>query len=241
MDRYIHRNIRKRLENIMPFYQRSRITASSLGRNRVLNHQESDCVFNSLSMLTLMLGSTCTLREESTGDRWFPSKRESNAESESMWWYHHVHIITSWISNCIHNKAWAQITYSFPNFNGFTVEVWKWISNFIAYFTGHEIISPCWYWRWTMWVKGATMSYYLAVLEHQQALCWLHSGSYFLWIICSLRWFSIHFVNQMTWFKMFDDVSKIKGKMVKCGAWWYWITCLRMALPLNNESGFDQA
>ena len=24
----------------------------------------------------------------------------------------------------IHNKVWDEITYPFPNFNGFTVEVW---------------------------------------------------------------------------------------------------------------------
>ena len=33
--------------------------------------------------------------------------------------------------------VWDEITYPFPNFNGFTVEVWEWISNFILYFTGH--------------------------------------------------------------------------------------------------------
>ena len=28
-----------------------------------------------------------------------------------------------------------EITYPFPNFNGATVEVWEWISNFITHFT----------------------------------------------------------------------------------------------------------
>ena len=41
------------------------------------------------------------------------------------------------------------IRYLFPNFNGCTVEVWEWISEFIPSFTGHAIIhagikvKPC--------------------------------------------------------------------------------------------------
>ena len=34
-----------------------------------------------------------------------------------------------------------EILYPFPNFNGGTVEVWKWLSNFIPQFTGHEGMS----------------------------------------------------------------------------------------------------
>ena len=34
-------------------------------------------------------------------------------------------------SNCMPSKVWDKITYPFPNFNGCTVEVWEWISNFI--------------------------------------------------------------------------------------------------------------
>ena len=43
-------------------------------------------------------------------------------------------IIPSWISNHMPSKVWDEITYPFPNFNGCTVEVWKWISNFIPHF-----------------------------------------------------------------------------------------------------------
>ena len=38
----------------------------------------------------------------------------------------------------------GEIIYSFPNFNGATVEVWEWISNFIPHFTGHVITFPWW-------------------------------------------------------------------------------------------------
>ena len=30
-----------------------------------------------------------------------------------------------WISNYIYYNVWDEITYPFPNFNGFTVEVWE--------------------------------------------------------------------------------------------------------------------
>ena len=33
--------------------------------------------------------------------------------------------ITAWINNHMHTKVWNEITYSFPNFKGSTVEVWE--------------------------------------------------------------------------------------------------------------------
>ena len=40
----------------------------------------------------------------------------------------------AWISNHWPSEMWDKITYPFPNFNGATVEVWEWISNFISHF-----------------------------------------------------------------------------------------------------------
>ena len=39
----------------------------------------------------------------------------------------------AWIHNYNRCKVWDEITYPFPNFNGATVEVWDWISNFIPH------------------------------------------------------------------------------------------------------------
>ena len=47
----------------------------------------------------------------------------------------------------MHYKVWGENTYPFPNFNGATVEVWEWISNFIPHFTTHVITNPCWDWH----------------------------------------------------------------------------------------------
>ena len=44
------------------------------------------------------------------------------------------HVLTSnpaWLSNHMSNKEWDKIIYPFRNFNGRTVEVWEWISDFI--------------------------------------------------------------------------------------------------------------
>ena len=59
-------------------------------------------------------------------------------------YYHGLTLIPAWISNFIHCKLWYEIIYPFPNFNGCTVEVWKWISNFISHFAGHVITYPWW-------------------------------------------------------------------------------------------------
>ena len=57
---------------------------------------------------------------------------------------HGLTLIPTWKSNYTHYKAWYEIAYLFPNFNGVTVEVWEWIHNFIPHFTGHVITYPCW-------------------------------------------------------------------------------------------------
>ena len=43
----------------------------------------------------------------------------------------------------IHYKMWEEIAYPFPNFNGYTFEVWELISNFILHFTEYVITYPC--------------------------------------------------------------------------------------------------
>ena len=53
-------------------------------------------------------------------------------------------LIPAWISNYTHYNVWDEITYLFLNFNGATVEVYEWISNFIPHFTEHVITYPCW-------------------------------------------------------------------------------------------------
>ena len=64
-------------------------------------------------------------------------------------YYYGLTLIPAWISNHMHNKVWDEITYPFPNFNGGTIEVWVWISNFIPHFINVLLIhagikvNPC--------------------------------------------------------------------------------------------------
>ena len=68
--------------------------------------------------------------------------RQPIGEPAPFW--HGLTLIPLCKSNCIHYELWDEITYPFPNFNGCTVEVWEWISNFIPHFIGHVVTYPCW-------------------------------------------------------------------------------------------------
>ena len=58
-------------------------------------------------------------------------------------------LIPIWISNYMPSKVWDEITHSFPNFTGATVELWEWISNFIPHVIKDVLIhaeitvNPC--------------------------------------------------------------------------------------------------
>ena len=53
-------------------------------------------------------------------------------------------LIPAYMNNYINCEVRYEIIYSFPNFNGATVAVWEWISNFSQHFIGHVITYPCW-------------------------------------------------------------------------------------------------
>ena len=55
---------------------------------------------------------------------------------------HAITSIPEWISNYIHYKVWDEITYTFPNSNDATVEVWELISKFIKNVTVFVITYP---------------------------------------------------------------------------------------------------
>ena len=42
------------------------------------------------------------------------------------------------------SKVWDEIIYPFPNFNGCSIEVWEWISNFITHIVIDVITYSCW-------------------------------------------------------------------------------------------------
>ena len=54
--------------------------------------------------------------------------------TSSLFYLHSLTLISTWISNHMPSKVWGEITYPFLNFNGTTIEVYEWISNFIPHF-----------------------------------------------------------------------------------------------------------
>ena len=59
----------------------------------------------------------------------------SCTEWYNMWNNIALTLIPAWMSNHMSSKMWVEITYLLPNFNGASVEVWEWISNFIPHLT----------------------------------------------------------------------------------------------------------
>ena len=51
---------------------------------------------------------------------WQGSGGWDTAATWSPFYKHDKTLIPAWISNCIHYKVWDEITYSFPNFNGWS-------------------------------------------------------------------------------------------------------------------------
>ena len=44
---------------------------------------------------------------------------------------------------CNQNNVRYEIIYPFPNFNGYTMDDWEWISKFIPHITGYVITYQC--------------------------------------------------------------------------------------------------
>ena len=70
---------------------------------------------------------------------------QKRINSRGPYYWHGLTLIAARMDKWIHyDKMWDEVIYPFPNFNGRTTDVWKWISNFIPQFPGHLITYPCW-------------------------------------------------------------------------------------------------
>ena len=67
-------------------------------------------------------------------------------------YWHGLTIIPSWISNHMPVKAMDEIIYQFPNFNGWTIEVWEWLINF----------TPPYIWRQLL-IHAKIIIYYMRI------------------------------------------------------------------------------
>ena len=50
----------------------------------------------------------------------------------------------AWTDNHIPSKVLDEITYPFPNVNGWTIQIWEWVSNVVPHFIMDRIIYPYW-------------------------------------------------------------------------------------------------
>ena len=63
--------------------------------------------------------------------------------TRGSYYWHGLTFIPARISNHMCSKIWGEITYPFPNFNCYTVEVWECVNNFITRNTMDVITYPC--------------------------------------------------------------------------------------------------
>ena len=92
------------------------------------------------------------------------------------------------------------MTYPIPNVNGYTVEVWEWIHNFIPHFIMDVITYPCCDQSLTILIRGALVSLSIYVLRpYSSVALWRHTASG-IWVnIGSIFGSCFHYLNQC-WF-----------------------------------------
>ena len=96
-----------------------------------------------LQPLCLGLNDIMVCAHHFSDHRGQPDATSALSHQWSLYW-HGLTLIPAWISNHMLSKVWDEITYPYPNFNGRTVEVWEWISNFITHYIMDVIAYPCW-------------------------------------------------------------------------------------------------
>ena len=75
------------------------------------------------------------------GDQYYACRSTTDV-TRIIFYKHRLTLITAWKLNRMFSKVWDEITYPFSNFDGGTVDVWTWISNFIAHFMMNVTTYP---------------------------------------------------------------------------------------------------
>ena len=111
--------------------------------HRGISTNWTEIILLTLTMLNWLGETTCSIISQYWDGP--PSWSTSAWKTTSSPFYQHgLTLIPAWMNNYIHYKMWDEITYPFLNFNGCTVEVQEWLSNFIPHFTGLVITYPRW-------------------------------------------------------------------------------------------------
>ena len=92
-------------------------------------------------------------------------------------------LITAWISNHMHSKLCDEIACPFPSFNGWTVEVFEWISNFTPNFIVDVITYTCWDFYVYCW------NHHFVVIDRCMiSYCKLLDNNGIIWLKTILKW-----------------------------------------------------
>ena len=151
-------------------------------------------------------------------------------------------VLLTWISFnpslnicCIHYEVWDEITYPFPNFNGCSVEVWEWISNFIPHLI--VITYPCWDKCSRCKVK-TTCRYIILSITLDDVIKWKHFPRYwpFVWWIHRSPVNSPH-KGQWCGALMLSLICVLNKRLSKRSWGWWYETPLRSLWRHCNDSG----
>ena len=90
---------------------------------------------------------------------------------------HGLTLIPTRISRHMSNKVWDEIAYPISNFNGCTVEVSKWIYNFVTHFIMDVFTFPCRNWSQPLITSGPAVelaAVYIILYHRHIFMCHLH-------------------------------------------------------------------
>ena len=144
---------------------------------------------------------------------------------------HGLTLIPAWLSNHMLSKICDEVTYSFPNFNSCTVEVWEWISNFTPHFMMDVITYPCCQWillTKDLWCRALMFSLLTVWTTYLKSL---------FWDIITLMWHCCNALNLKSWW--FIPETKLVTwpcyMMHKRWLIWHYIMLLGNTLRLRQK------
>ena len=139
-----------------------------------------------------------------------------------------VPAVIEWKSNHMPSKVWDEITYPFLNFNGCTIEVWEWISNFILHIIIDVITNPCWNLCWTLLVIRAPGNIAGDVIILRLYNCLQHHHDDLVrygWVACDHGWNA----SGADVVQTYHDIQVSDGRhhknivVVSCVIWLRWV------------------
>ena len=123
------------------------------------------------------------------------------------------------------SKVWDAITHPFPNLNGYIVEVWKWISNYIPHFILDVITYP-WMYLMGRYPNGALR----VIKKHCTRLYHMYTHIIYSFTFCRV----------LLWLRCIYHVYTLHGfTFCRVLLWWRCIFLFLFVLLKNNIETSD--